>query len=249
MPLTDLIRYFNSTDTAGDSTLYGDGAGAAAWHDGLRLRSLFQPIVDIESGQVVGHQAFLAASRDDGAAITAEEAYAACQTAEAVVQFDRLCRTLHALNFLAQRRHAGGYLQLSVHPRHLLAVPARHGLVFEAVLKRCGLAPDDLVLELASGPLLDDQRLADAVNNYRARGYRIALTGDGEHPELFAVDIIKRPLGALSEIGQDCPAKIHVSDISQAGEFAQARQLGARLGQGRLFGEARAACVSTHSLR
>lgn len=249
MALTELIRYFNSTDAAGDSTLYGEGEGAAAWHDGLRLRSLFQPIVDLDSGQVVGHQAFLAACADDGCAITAEEAYAACRTAESVVHFDRLCRTLHALNFLAQRRHAGGYLQLSVHPRHLLAVPARHGLVFEAVLKRCGLAPDDIVLELASGPLLDDQRLADAVNNYRTRGYRIALTGDGGHPELFVVDIIKQALDALGNTSQNCRAKIHVSGVGQASELERARQLGARLGQGPLFGEARAACVSTHSPR
>jgi hypothetical protein len=66
-----------------------------------------------------------------------------CESAGSVMHFDRLCRTLHALNFLAQRQHAGGYLQLAVHPRHLLAVPSQHGLVYEAILKRCGLAPED----------------------------------------------------------------------------------------------------------
>lgn len=247
MPLTDLIRYFNSTDSAGESTLYGEGEGAAAWHDGLRLRSLFQPIVDLRTRQVVGHQAFLAATFEDGRALPAEEAYAACRSAESVVHFDRLCRTLHALNFLAQRRHTGGFLQLSVHPRHLLAVPSKHGLVFEAVLKRCGLAPDDLVLELASGPLLDDQRLADAVRNYRQRGYRIALSGSGEHPELFAPDIIKRTPANLVGLTGAGPAIIHVDAIATAGELARIEPYGATLGQGPLFGEARSRCVSTHS--
>lgn len=247
MPLTDLIRYFNSTDAAGDSTLYGEGEGAAAWHAGLHLRSLFQPIVSLQEQQVVGHQAFLATTRQDGTTLSAEEAYAACQSAESVVHFDRLCRTLHALNFLAQRRHAGGYLQLSVHPRHLLAVPGKHGLVFEAVLKRCGLAPDDIVLELATGRILDDQHLAGAVHNYRQRGYRIALAGTDAHPELFAPDIIKQPLASgLKRAGN---AGLHIDGIASEEDMLLARQQGADLGQGPLFGEARSLCVSTHSVR
>ena len=65
-----------------------------------------------------------------------------------MVHFDRLCRTLHALNFLAQQRSTGGFLQVPVHPRHR-AVPNQHSLVYEAaILKRCGLAPEDIVLEL-----------------------------------------------------------------------------------------------------
>lgn len=247
MPLTDLIRYFNSTDPAGDSTLYCDGEAAAAWHDGLHLRSLFQPIVDLARRQVVGHQAWLAASRQDGSAVPAEEAYAACRNAGSVVHFDRLCRTLHALNFLAQRRHAGGYLQLAVHPRHLLAVPSKHGLVFEAVLKRCGLAPEDLVLELATGRILDDQRLADTVHNYRQRGYRIALAGNEAHPELFAPDIIKQPLEQYRHLPG--PARLHIEGIASDEDVRRARQLGAGLGQGSWFGEARPLCVSTHSTR
>lgn len=246
MPLTDLIRYFNSTELAGDSTLYSEGEGAAAWHDGLHLRSLFQPIVDLHSGQVVGHQAFLAATGQEGVPLSSEAAYATCATDESVVHFDRLCRTLHALNFLAQRRRTGGYLQLSVHPRHLLAIPSKHGLVFEAVLKRCGLAPDDLVLELASGRILDDRRLADAVHNYRQRGYRIAIAGNDQHPELFAPDIIKLAQHSPGEFGRARPARIHIDGIAEEQALQQARQMGADLGQGALFGEARAACVSTH---
>lgn len=249
MPLTDLIRYFNSTDLAGDSTLYGEGEGAAAWHGGRHLRSLFQPIVNLESGQVVGHQAFLAATEQDGTPLQAEEAYAACESADSIVHFDRLCRTLHALNFLAQRRQTGGYLQLSIHPRHLLAIPSKHGLVFEAVLKRCGLAPDDLVLELASGRILDDQRLADAVHNYRQRGYRIAIAGTDQHPELFVPEIIKQALHDPSAPERSADASIHLDGIACAADLALARKKGAHLVQGPLFGKAQVACVSTHSPR
>ena len=105
MPLTDLIRYFNVADHTEDSSLYQDGKRAAAWHLGLRLGSLFQPIVDLRDQRVVGHQAILHARREDGTVVSPAEAYALCETPESVVYFDRLCRTLHALNFLAQQQH------------------------------------------------------------------------------------------------------------------------------------------------
>src|SRR5574343_66315 len=175
MPLTDLVRYFNVADTTGESTLYLDGKRAAAWHRGLHLGSLFQPIVDLRQERVVGHHALLVARRQDGVTVSVEAAYAACETAESVVHFDRLCRTLHALNFLAQQQQAGGYLQMAVHPRHLLAVQNQHGLVYEAILKRCGLAPQDIVLELAADSLDDSGHFAHALANYRQRGYRVML--------------------------------------------------------------------------
>lgn len=243
MPLSDLIHYFNSTDAAGDSTLYLEAGRAAAWHDGLRLRSLFQPIVDLATEQVVGHHAFLAAEDVDGQPLASEAAYARCATAEAIVHFDRLCRTLHALNFLAQRRHAGGYLQLAVHHRHLLAVPSQHGLVFEAVLKRCGLAPLDIVLELQGGSLLDNSQLSAAVHNYRERGYRIAWAGPAGATLAFTPDIVKCPLGSALGAGTT-PA--HVDRLRHADDLAQARRQGFQLGQGSLFGQPRPECVSTH---
>lgn len=248
MPLTDLIRYFNSTDLAGASTLYGTGQGVAAWHDGLHLCSLFQPIVELRSNQVVGHQAFLAARREDGSAVNLDDVYATCQNAASVVHFDRLCRTLHALNFLAQRQHAGGYLQLSVHYRHLLAVPSQHGLVFEAVLKRCGLAPDDIVLELTSSQNLDDKQLTAAVNNYRARGYRIALAGAGQPAERFTPDIIKQALPGLLR-DQGVGPRTHADGLSAPSHIVQALAGGIDLGQGPVFGLAQSACVSTHRTR
>ena len=85
MPLTDLIRYFNAADSAEDSMLYLDGERAAAWHKGLRLGSLFQPIVDLRLERVVGHQATLDARREDGSPVSSEAVYAWCETAEAVV--------------------------------------------------------------------------------------------------------------------------------------------------------------------
>ena len=246
MPLIDLIHYFNRNNAIGDSTLYLEDERAAAWHEGLRLRSLFQPIVNLQTGRVIGHQAFLVAEDEEANSLDSDAAYRRFPSDESVVQFDRLCRTVHALNFLAQHRHAGGYLQLSVHPRHLLAVPSQHGLVFETILKCCGLAPVDIVLELKTNVDLDDAHFASAVENYRERGYRIALSSQGEHPELFAPDIVKYPVKTLRQPSFPAGALIHADNLDSAEDLEIAKAYGAKLGQGILFGNAARDCVSTH---
>jgi EAL domain-containing protein (putative c-di-GMP-specific phosphodiesterase class I) len=254
MPLTDLIRYFNVADNSGDSTLYPDGGRAAAWHHGLRLSSLFQPIVDLQQGKVVGHQAILVARREDGSAVSAADAYAACETPESVVHFDRQCRTLHALNFLAQQQHAGGYLQLAVHPRHLLAVQNQHGLVYEAILKRCGLAPEDIVLQIDAAIVGHHPRLAEALASYRLRGYRLALVGPIEEADLLALKPDIQQIQAESGLGLLESAhresiRIELTGIETSDQAKTARADGFDLGQGALFGSPQLDCVATHDKR
>lgn len=259
MPLTDLVRYFNAADRAGDSMLYLEDGCAAAWHHDLRLRSLFQPIVDLRAGAIVGHQASLLAEREDGTAVGIAEAYAACASAEAVVHFDRLCRTLHALNFLRQQTHAGGYLQLAVHPRHVLAVPGQHGLVYEAILRRCGLAPEDIVLEIDPGRLAPScsqlPQLASALASYRQRGYRLAITGPAAD-ELTATLAWQPAIVTLAAAAPDgichqaraAGLLIQFTGIADETALATARNAG-DLATGPLFGRPQALCHATHERR
>jgi EAL domain-containing protein (putative c-di-GMP-specific phosphodiesterase class I) len=251
MPLTDLIRYFNVADTTGESTLYLDGKRAAAWHHGLRLGSLFQPIVDLRQERILGHQAHLLAQHEDGRVITAAEAYAACETPTSVIQFDRLCRTLHALNFLAQQQVTGGYLQMAVHPRHLLAVQNQHGLVYEAILKRCGLAPEDIVLQFDTCSIGIQPRLADAVSNYRQRGYRTCLTGPLPSEALLTLkpDIVQFDSAASAKAlksAQPTDVLIELTGIDTGQTYSKANAAGLDLCQGQLFGSPEADCRPTH---
>ena len=248
MPVAELIRYFNAADTAGDSTLYVADQRVEAWHAGLRLGSLFQPIVDLRSERIVGHQASLAARHENGTPASGQAAYAHCESPAAVVHFDRLCRTLHALNFLTQRRHAGGYLQLPVHTRHLQAVPNQHGLVYEAILKRCGLAPQDIVLQVDASALASEpDQLQRALANYRQRGYRLAVLGDSPGRDLRP-DIIQYPSPPAA--GEIPPGVLsEIIEIDNGAAYLAARQAGAALGQGQLFGTAQADCRPTHDPR
>jgi hypothetical protein len=256
MPLTDLIRYFNVADQAADSTLYQEAGRAAAWHRGLRLGSHFRPIVDLRAERIVGHQALLVARLDDGRPVSTAEAYATCETPEAVVHFDRLCRTLHALNFLAQRRYAGGYLQMAVHPRHVQAIPNQHGLVYEAILKRCGLAPQDIVLHIDGLTAGDLATPDDALASYRRRGYRLALTApdrlSADCSPAFVPDIVQfSPNHDMASLEASWPdgTSLELIGIDSGLIYEQAIASGVTLGQGDLFGLPQADCRPTHDKR
>lgn len=255
MPVTELIRHFNTANHRSDSSLYLDGQRVTAWHCGLKLQSSFQPVVDLQRERIVGHQARLLASAQDGTPVDGETAYALNDSAAAIVHFDRLCRTLHALNFLAQQAYAGGYLQMAIHPRHLQAVPGQHGLVYEAILKRCGLAPQDIVLaiETPTGP--DDHHWLTALDSYRQRGYRLALSAPGSiggmaallalRPDLLRLDQTSPP--AILHAARQTGIAVEMTGIDHGRHLEEARRSAIALGSGRLFGEARADCRPTHS--
>ena len=254
MPVEDLIRYFNAADAAGDSTLYIAGDRVEAWHGDLHLGSLFQPIVDLRAERVVGHQASLTVRRADGTPLPADAPFAACDSGAAVVHVDRLCRTLHALNFLAQRQHAGGYLQVAVHPRHLQAVSNQHGLVYEAILKRCGLGPADIVLDLDAGDPGLNSHGAQALANYRQRGYRLALHGPEQAlalPGVLALqpDILRVASAdpAVCAAAHAAGTLVEIAGIDDGAAFRSAQSSQGDLGLGRLFGEPASACRPTHT--
>lgn len=253
MPVEDLIRYFNAADTAGDSTLYVAGDRVEAWHGGLHLGSLFQPIVDLRAERVVGHQASLTVRRADGLALPADAPFASCESGTAVVHLDRLSRTLHALNFLAQQQHTGGYLQVAVHPRHLQAVSNQHGLVYEAILKRCGLGPADIVLDIDLTEIDLSGQGAQALANYRQRGYRLALRAPEQAlalPTVLALqpDILRIATAdpAVCDSARLVGTLVEIAGIDDGAAFRSAQSSGADLGQGHLFGPPASACCPTH---
>ena len=254
MPLPELIRYFSAADDSDESTLFLQNGRAAAWHRGLQLGSLFQPIVNLQQQRIVGHMATLTAQQEDQTPVASEVAYASCESAASFIYFDRLCRTLHALNFLAQRATVGGYLQLAIDPRQLLAVQSQHGLVYEAILKRCGLAPADIVLEFSASHLGSDGRLAAAVGNYRQRGYRLALRDPVLSRDITAVlalqpEIVRfegRPEAAVSEGFRSAGIVIEISAVDSEADVATATAAGFDLGLGLFFGAAQVDCCPTH---
>lgn len=99
--------------------------------------------------------------------------------ADSIVEFDRLARSVHMLNFLPHS-HEPVFLQLEVDPRHILGVKKDHGAYFQEVIAKCGLETGNIVIALRLSPVYAQyyEALMAGLENYRTRGYRLALKLD-----------------------------------------------------------------------
>jgi len=98
---------------------------------------------------------------------------------DSIVNFDRLSRTVHMLNFLPLT-HLQDSLFLTVDPRHILSIKHDHGAYFGEVIEHCGLTTQNVVIVLAANSQYAryHQELTNGLKNYRRRGYRLALRFD-----------------------------------------------------------------------
>jgi EAL domain-containing protein (putative c-di-GMP-specific phosphodiesterase class I) len=162
---------------------------------GVRLNSAFQPIYDIQAGDLFGHEALLRPSLGGELSSTPEFAFTYAEQAGKLVPFDRVSRTLHVLNF-RQIYAESGLLFLNVHPKLLIAVNA-HGKVFEKILHSNSVPTNRVVIEIQEGLIEQEKQLTEAIDNYRERGYRIAIDRFGSTQShidrlwKFAPDFVK----------------------------------------------------------
>ncbi|MER2511948.1 MAG: hypothetical protein ABTQ25_05960 [Nitrosomonas ureae] len=114
---------------------------------------------------------------------------------QSIINLDRLCRTVHMLNYLNYSQN-GGVLFLNVDPRHILGVQQDHGAYFEESIIKCGLATQNVVISMAINSFyaLHHTQLLDGLNNYRRRSYKIALNIGS----LYAADGIREIITKLS---------------------------------------------------
>jgi EAL domain-containing protein (putative c-di-GMP-specific phosphodiesterase class I) len=95
-----------------------------------------------------------------------------------ILNFDRLLRTVHMLNYLLVPTQAeNDTLFLDVDPRHILGVKENHGVYFEEIIVRCGLETRNVAIQVPVTPAYArfQQQLNQGLENYRSRGYQIAL--------------------------------------------------------------------------
>lgn len=144
---------------------------------GSTLSSAFQPIFD-RQGTRFGDEALLRATVRHKA-ISPQQAFDSARQGDKLIAFDRLCRTVHVMNF-ASYAPQERLLFLNVHPELLVQIND-HGAYFERILNGLGFSPNQVVLELLENEAaaVDASAIGRAVKNYRAKGYRIALDDFG----------------------------------------------------------------------
>ncbi|WP_345812598.1 EAL domain-containing protein [Paraburkholderia sp. PREW-6R] len=145
-------------------------------HGELTLTSVFQPIFSLSHMRAVGYEGLLRAHDALDRPVSPIDVFGAAARVGDVLQVDRLAQTLHLENFkvLGAERE---WLFLNVHPGALTDPYLSAALL--ANLKRLDLSPRRIVLEVLEQRAEDLERLADAVRQFRERGFLIALDDFG----------------------------------------------------------------------
>jgi EAL domain-containing protein (putative c-di-GMP-specific phosphodiesterase class I) len=197
-----------------------------------RLTSVFQPVVRAGDRGLVGHQGLLRVFDEGGTAAAPWSLFSQATDDAQLVQLDRLCRTVHALNFFPTHAVPDS-LFLNIDQRLLKAVSANHGAYFESILASLGVTPARVVVVLPAGAVDDPVTFVRAAISYRIRGYRVLAqvrsVGEADlstiylaDPHYVAVDVSPSPPSPKGE--GDCRALI--SALSRRGIGAVARRIG-----------------------
>lgn len=152
----------------------GDNGLVIAQFYRSRVTSAFQPIVRARGGEAVGHHALLRVESRTGESIAPWSLFAQASTDPALVGLDRLCRTVHALNYFPSHR-GDELLFLNVERRLLTGVAADHGAWFEAVLALIGAPTSRVVIVMPVEAVENPVAFVRAAISYRIRGYRVLV--------------------------------------------------------------------------
>ena len=160
-----------------DSFIEGDAPRATGRFGVLTLRSSFQPIFSVAHGSVVGHEALVRAVDRAGMELAPQDLFDLATDPYDAVLLDRLCRTVHLRNHLAQRAD-DGWIFLNVNPQ-VIVEGRRYGAFFRELLEGCGVPPHRIVIEVLESALFAEARLAEAVSYYRRLGCLLAIDDFG----------------------------------------------------------------------
>lgn len=154
---------------------------------GAYISSNFQPWRRPADGAIVAVEAYARSQSRAGVGLSPWQAFANVAVDGDLVTLDRLCRTVHALNFFgridagskASAMSAPVPLVLNVDARLLHAVPERHGEFFGKVLSLLAVSPERIVIEIGTRQLLDLTRLRQILASYRRHGFSVAVNAEG----------------------------------------------------------------------
>lgn len=206
MPLQQLVNHFNDRfekeHHANFRPFSLDNGLVSGIFGPIRISSGFLPVRQASDNSIAGHIAQLRVApytliQQDGQAV--ELANLVTDTVkqpadfQSIINLDRLCRTVHMLNYLPYS-HIGGTLFLDVDPRHILSVKQDHGAYFEEIIGKCGLATKNIAisLEINDYYALEHGQLLAGLSNYRNRGYQLALNIGNHYTANGLIDFIAK---------------------------------------------------------
>jgi EAL domain-containing protein (putative c-di-GMP-specific phosphodiesterase class I) len=218
--------------------------------------TLYQPIVDLQTLDVLGHEVF-SRGPAGGPFEDAERLFALAERTGRLLDLERLCRN-RALVSAPSHLRPGTKLFLNT-SAPALADPAVSGEAFVRQVEQQGLDHGDVVLEITERAALEErQAFRDMLRQLKRHGFGIAIDDMGAgysslkalvevEPDYLKFDIslvrdidrslIKRSLlETLVDLSSKIGAKVIAEGIEMEPELATLREMGVPLGQGRYLG-------------
>jgi EAL domain-containing protein (putative c-di-GMP-specific phosphodiesterase class I) len=220
------------------------------------LRPVYQPIIELANGRVLGFEGLTRPSADSGFADPASM-FTAAETVGRTVELDLAC--LHAVVAGARSMPAEQLLTINVSPRTVEA-PHFSADALLSILSRYGIAPQRVVVELTEREKVEDvTRLQANLGALKAAGLRIAADDVGAGNaglrllSQFRFDIVKIDLSlvqegaerdsswavlrSLRDLASRWGASVIAEGLETVSQLRTVRDLGMTAGQGYLLGK------------
>ena len=222
--------------------------------EGNSLTPVYQPIVELTTGRVVGYEGLVRVPKESTFA-HAGAMFDAAEVAGRVADLDRAALDV----VLRGARDLPEWVSLSVNisPRTLEAAEFSAS-TFLAILRRHGMAPDRIALELTERESIrDPDRLRAALIGVQSAGVRVAADDVGAGNaglrllSQFRFDVVKIDLSlvqrgsddqtqsvlrSIVEVAERMGASTTAEGVETSGQLRTARRLGITNGQGYLLG-------------
>jgi diguanylate cyclase (GGDEF)-like protein len=218
------------------------------------LHSLFQPIVSISERRILGYEA-LTRGPSNSALHSPINLFAVARQAGRLSELELACRNSACSRF--SELGLPGKLFLNVSPESLLEPAHPPGRTLQ-MLRRCNIAPKNVVIELTEQTPTDDvELLYNALHHYRDMGFSIALDDLGAgysslrlwselRPDYVKIDrhfidgihqdAVKREfVGSMLQMARASRATVIAEGIELAEELAVLTEMGVDLVQGYLL--------------
>ncbi|SFD98085.1 EAL domain-containing protein [Nitrosomonas sp. Nm166] len=216
------------------------------------LTSVFQPVFSMTQSKTIGHAAYIRSKANGEVALWPWQVFSLASKDEQLIDLDRLCRAIHALNYYFSNASKSDKLFVDVHPRLLESVKDDHGRAFENFLDLIGMKTSRVVIEIPGIVNRNWKLLRHVITNYRSRGYQIAADYNGTrsdwmvelgslYPDIVRIEadelIRHEAIAPLMDTLQSFGASLLVKDIETSRQLAAAIRAGANYLQGNLLSE------------
>ena len=235
-------------------------AGSTEWnslaslHEILQhrtLSALFQPILDLKSGEFLGFEGLIRGPANSPLH-SPVNLFGAAQQHGLSLEVEMLCRQI-VLKTFAQLDLPGN-LFLNISPEALLHPSFKNGQTLD-YMAQIGLSPERVIIEITENqPTYDFSAMCNALLHYRAMGFQIAIDDLGAgfsslrlwselRPEFIKIDmhfvqgvdkdLIKLQfLKSIQQIAESCGTHVIAEGIESAEELRVVKSIGIALGQG-----------------